>query len=76
MTAKTNRKTHKNKQTKNKKTQQKKRQAGTSLVAQWLSLCTPNAGGLDSTPGQGTRSHTCAAAKSSHATTKEPACHY
>ena len=29
---------------------------GTSLVAQWLRLRTPNAGGLGSTSGQGTRS--------------------
>ena len=30
---------------------------GTSLVVQWLRLCTPNSGGLGSIPGQGTRSH-------------------
>ena len=30
---------------------------GSSLAVQWLRLCTPNAGGPDSTPGQGTRSH-------------------
>ena len=30
---------------------------GTSLVAQWLTLCTPNAGGLGSIPSQETRSH-------------------
>ena len=30
---------------------------GTSLVVQWLRLCTPNAGDLGSTPGRGTRSH-------------------
>ena len=29
----------------------------TSLVVQWLRLCDPNAGGLGSTPGEGTRSH-------------------
>ena len=29
---------------------------GTSLVAQWLRLCTPNADGLGSAPGQGARS--------------------
>ena len=29
---------------------------GTSLVVQWLRLHTPNAGGLGSIPGQGTRS--------------------
>ncbi|TEA37350.1 hypothetical protein DBR06_SOUSAS1910041, partial [Sousa chinensis] len=28
-----------------------------SLVVQWLRLCAPNAGGLGSIPGQGTRSH-------------------
>ena len=44
---------------------------GTSLVVQWLRLHAPNAGGLGSIPGQGTRSH--AATKSSHATTKDPA---
>ena len=43
----------------------------TSLVAQWLRLQAPNAGGLGSIPGQGTRSHMRAATKSSHATTKE-----
>ena len=30
---------------------------GHSLVGQWLRLCAPNAGGLGSIPGQGTRSH-------------------
>ena len=30
---------------------------GTSLVVQWLRLYAPSAGGLDSIPGQGTRSH-------------------
>ena len=29
----------------------------TSMVVQWLSLCTPNAGGQGSIPGQGTRFH-------------------
>ena len=29
----------------------------TFLVVQWLRLCAPNAGGPDSIPGQGTRSH-------------------
>ena len=29
----------------------------TSLVVQWLRLCTPNTGGQSSIPGQGTRSH-------------------
>ena len=28
---------------------------GTSLVVQWLRLCTPNAGGRDSIPGWGTK---------------------
>ena len=46
---------------------------GTAPVAQWLKLHAPNAGGRDSIPGQGTRSHTHAATKSSHAATKEPA---
>ena len=31
--------------------------AGTPLVTQWLRLQAPKAGALDSTPGQGTRSH-------------------
>ena len=30
---------------------------GTSLVVQWLRLCTSNAGGPGSIPGQGTRSY-------------------
>ena len=30
---------------------------GTSLVVQWLRLHVPNAGGLGSIPGQGTRTH-------------------
>ena len=47
---------------------------GTSLVVQWVRLCTPNAGGPGSIPGQGTRSHMHATTKSSHVTTKEPAC--
>ena len=29
----------------------------TSMVVQWLSLCTPYAGGQGSIPGQGTRFH-------------------
>ena len=49
--------------------------SGTSLVAQWLRLHTPNAEGLGSIPGQGTRSHMHAANNSSHATTKEPKRH-
>ena len=43
---------------------------GTSLVAQWVRLRAPNAGGPGSIPGQGTRSHRRAATKSSPATTK------
>ena len=31
--------------------------AGTFLVVQWLRLCTSNARGLGSNPGQGTRFH-------------------
>ena len=46
--------------------------SGTPLVAQWLRLCAPNAGGLGSIPGQETRSYMHAATKSLHATTKEP----
>ena len=45
----------------------KMEKAGTSLVAQWLILCTPKAGTWDSTPGQGTRSHV-------PPTTKDPTC--
>ena len=47
----------------------------TSLVVQWIRLCTPNAGGPGSIPDQGTRSHMQAATKSLHGTTKEPVCH-
>ena len=32
--------------------------SGTSLVVQWLRLCTPSAGGQGLIPGQGARSHT------------------
>ena len=50
---------------------------GTSLVAQWIGLCAPIAGGPGShvvrdACGQGSHMH--AAIKSSHATTKKPAC--
>ena len=38
--------------------------AGTSLVVQWIRLRAPNAGGLGSIPGQGTRSHMHADRKS------------
>ena len=38
---------------------------GTSLVVQWLRLCSPNAGGLSSIPGWGTRSRMHAATKRS-----------
>ncbi|TEA25916.1 hypothetical protein DBR06_SOUSAS5710039, partial [Sousa chinensis] len=34
-----------------------------SLVAQWLRLHAPSAGGLDLIPGRGTRSHMHAATK-------------
>ena len=47
---------------------------GTSLVAQWLRLHTPNAGDLGWIHGQGTRSHMHATTKSLHSTTKEHAC--
>ena len=53
---------------------QEKEEPGTSLVVQWIRLRAPNAGGLGLIPGQGTRSHTHAATKSLHATTKEPTC--
>ncbi|TEA39747.1 hypothetical protein DBR06_SOUSAS31510017, partial [Sousa chinensis] len=51
------------------------------LVAQWLRLHAPNAGGPGSIPGQGTRSHMpqlrvrIPQQRSPHASTKEPACH-
>ena len=48
--------------------------AGTSLAAQWIRLCIPNARGPGSIPGWGTRSHMHATTKSLHATTKEPVC--
>ena len=48
---------------------------GTSLVAQWLRLCAPNAGGPSSIPGEGTRSHMHATTKSSHTTTKKLVSH-
>ena len=48
---------------------------GTSLVAQWIGLRTPNAGGPGSIPRLGTRFHMHAATKSSRAPTKEPTCH-
>ena len=44
------------------------------VVAQWIRLHAPNAGGLGSIPGWGTTSHMHATTKSSHATTKEPVC--
>ena len=44
------------------------------LSAQWLGLCTPNAGGLGSIPGCGTRYHMLQL-KSSHAATKDSTCH-
>ena len=57
--------------TNKKKKKERKWKRGTSLVAQWLRLRTPNAGGPGSIPGQGTRSHVHATTKSSHATAKE-----
>ena len=33
----------------------KKRHIGTFLAVQWLTLCAPNAGGVGSIPGGGTR---------------------
>ena len=54
-------------------TDQNIKRYGTSLVAQWIRLRAPNAGGPGSIPGQGARSHMHAATKSSHAATKEPA---
>ena len=45
---------------------------GTSLVVHWVRLCASNAGGPGSIPGQGTRSRTHAATKSSHAAMKTP----
>ena len=56
----------------------KSEQIGTSLVVQWLRLCAPNAGGLVSIPGQGTRSHLqqlrvhMPQLKTLHAATKTP----
>ena len=41
-----------------------------SLVVQWIRLHAPNAGGLGSIPGQGTRAHMHAATKRLHAATK------
>ena len=46
------------------------RKPGTSLVVQGLRLRAPNAGGLGSIPGQGTRSHMHATTKSLPAATK------
>ena len=51
-----------------------------SLVVQWLRLCAPNAGGLGSILGQGTRSHTLqgtskilrVTTKSMHAASQDP----
>ena len=39
------------------KVRHKNRSSGTGLMVQRLRLCAPNAGGLGSIPGQGTRSH-------------------
>ena len=46
----------------------------TSLVVQWQGLCTPNAGGLGSISGQGTRSHMLQL-KIPHIVAKDPTCH-
>ncbi|TEA32806.1 hypothetical protein DBR06_SOUSAS4210129 [Sousa chinensis] len=43
------------------------------MVVQWVRLHAPNAGGLGSIPGQGTRSH-MPQPRSLHAATKESAC--
>ena len=43
---------------------------GTSLVVQWLRLCTPNAGGLGSIPGWGTSSHMTQQKKIPHVASK------
>ena len=43
---------------------------GTSLMVQWVRLCTPNAGGPGLIPGRGTRSHMHATTKIPCATTK------
>ena len=48
--------------------------AGTCLVFQGLKLHAPSAGGPGLIPGQGTRS-CMATTESSHAATKDPACH-
>ena len=42
---------------KSQKKRYKEPSLGTSLVVQWLRLCAPSVGNLDSIPGQGTRSH-------------------
>ena len=43
-------------------------------MAQWLRLCTPNAGSLSLIPGQGTGFHMLQLTMSSPAATKDPAC--
>ena len=48
--------------------------AGTSLVVQWVRLRVPNAEGLGSIPGQGTRSCMHIATNSPHVATKGPTC--
>ena len=45
------------------------------LVVQRVRLRAPNAGGPDSIPGQGTRSHMHATTKSLHTPTKKATCH-
>ena len=58
-----------------KKNNKEEKFKGTCLVAQWIRLLSLNAGDPGSIPSQGTRSHMLTTNKSSHATTKEPACH-
>ena len=47
---------------------------GLSPVVQWLRLCAPNAGGLGSIPGQGTRSHMLQLRVHVPQLKKDPAC--
>ena len=53
---------------------QEKKKKESSLVVQWLRLHAPNAGGLGSISGQGTRTHV-PEVKTLHAATKNPTCH-
>ena len=47
---------------------------GTSLVVQWVRLCTPNVGGPGSIPGQRTKSLRATAKDPAHSN-EDPACH-